>query len=96
MMWVSSTMDRNKQEGNWLIIKCKALKRLKQIVPPLKDHLDKFPWQMRWVWQHRHDYNDYKIEKTQMHIMHEQRGWLVWCPHLLHKTFEIWPFFTLN
>jgi hypothetical protein len=26
MMWVSSAMDGNKQEGKWLVIKCKALK----------------------------------------------------------------------
>ncbi len=26
MMWVSFAMDGNKQEGKWLVIKCKALK----------------------------------------------------------------------
>jgi hypothetical protein len=31
-----------------------------------------------------------------MHRMHEQRGWVIWCPHLLHKVLEIWPFYTLN
>jgi hypothetical protein len=31
-----------------------------------------------------------------MHKMHEQRGWVVWCPHLLHEFLEIWPLLTLN
>jgi hypothetical protein len=31
-----------------------------------------------------------------MHKMHEQRGWIVWCPHLLHEVLQIWPFLTLN
>jgi hypothetical protein len=29
MMWMSSTMDGNRQEGKWLIIECKALKWVK-------------------------------------------------------------------
>jgi hypothetical protein len=70
MMWVSSTMDGNKQEGTWLTIKCKALKWVKGNKSPLKDHLDVSQWQMGWLWHHLHDYNDYKIEEIQMHRMH--------------------------
>jgi hypothetical protein len=43
MMWVSSTMDGNKQEGKWLDVKCKALKWAKSNSAPPKDHLDKVP-----------------------------------------------------
>jgi hypothetical protein len=28
--------------------------------------------------------------------MHEQRKWIIWCPHLLHEVLEIWPILTLN
>jgi hypothetical protein len=31
-----------------------------------------------------------------MHKMHKQKGWVIWCPYLLHEIFEIWPFLTLN
>jgi len=65
------------------------------LVPPLKDHVDKSVWQMGWLWHHFCDYDKYKIEEIQMHKMHEQRGWIVWCPHLQHKVLEIWPFLTL-
>jgi len=44
MMWVSSTMDGNRQEGKWLIIECKALKWVKENnVPP--------PAPKRSLWQ---------------------------------------------
>jgi hypothetical protein len=48
---------------------------------------------MGWLWYHL---QDYKTKEIQMHRMHEQRGWVVGCPHLLHKVLEIWPFLTLN
>ncbi len=44
-----------------------------------KDHLDEFPWEMGWLWPCIYDYNEYKTRETQMHKMHEQRGWIVWC-----------------
>jgi len=25
-----------------------------------------------------------------MHRMHKQRGWVVWCFHLLHEVIKIW------
>ncbi len=31
-----------------------------------------------------------------MHKMHEQKRWIIWCPHLLHKVFEMWPLLTPN
>ncbi len=96
MMWVSFVMDGNRQEGKWLTIKPKALKWPKVNNPPSKDHLDESPWQMGWLWHHLHGYNDYKTKETWMHKMHEQRGWIVWCPHLLHEVLQIWPFLTLN
>ncbi len=96
MTWVSSTMDGNKQEGKWLAIKYKALKWAKTNNAPPNDHLNKSLWQMGWLWHHLHDYNDYNIKETQMHRMHEQKGWIIWCPHLRHKVLEIWPLLTLN
>ncbi len=48
---------------------------------------------MGWPWHCHHNYSDYKIKEIEMHRMHKQRGWVVWCPHLLHEVFEIWPFF---
>jgi hypothetical protein len=93
---MSFAMDGNRQERKWLPIKHKALKWVKANKAPLKDHLDESPWQMGWLWHHFHDYNDYKIEEARMHKMHEQKGWIVWCPHLLHEVLKICPFFTLN
>jgi len=46
---------------------------------------------MEWLRHHHHDYNGHKIKETQMHRMHEQKGWIVWCPHLLLEILEIWP-----
>jgi hypothetical protein len=65
-------------------------------VPFLRDHLDKFPWQMGWPWHRLHNYNDYKTRDIQMHRMHNQKGWIIWCPHLLHEVLEIWPLLTPN
>jgi hypothetical protein len=96
MMWVSSTMDGNKQVGKWLIVKCKALKWAKMNNGPPKNHLDESLWHMGWLWHHIHNYDDCKIDEIQMHKMHEQMGWVIWCPHSLHEVFEIWPFLTLN
>jgi hypothetical protein len=48
------------------------------MMPPLKNHLNIFSWQMGWLWHCFHDYNDYKTKKTKMHIMHKQKGWVVW------------------
>jgi hypothetical protein len=31
-----------------------------------------------------------------MHRMHEQKGWIIPYPHLLHKVFEMWFFLTSN
>jgi len=91
MMWISSIMDGNKQEGKWLAIKCKGLKWVKtNNAPP------KWSWYMDWLWHHFHNYDDYKTKEIQMHRMHKQKGWIIWCPHLLHEVFEIWPFLTLN
>jgi hypothetical protein len=42
MMWMSSTMDGSKQEGKWLIIKCKTLKLTKTNNAPPK----RSPW---WI-----------------------------------------------
>ncbi len=61
-------------------------------MPPLKYHFDESPCQMGWLWHHLPDYNDYKIKDIQMHIMHEQRGWVVWCPHVLHKVEHLQPY----
>ncbi len=61
-----------------------------------KDHLDEFPWKMGWLWHHLHNYGDCKTKETQMHKIHKQKGWVVWCPHSLHQVFQIWPFLTLN
>jgi hypothetical protein len=33
-MWISSAMDGNKQKGKWLVVEYKALKLLKQTMPP--------------------------------------------------------------
>jgi len=93
---MSSTMDGNEQEGKWLILEHKALKWAKANNGPPKYHLGKFPWKMGWLWHHLHDYDDCTIEETQMHRMHEQRRWIIWCPHLLHEVLEIWPLLTLN
>ncbi len=84
-MWMSSTMDGNKQEGKWLTIEHKALKWAKANNAPPKGSP---------MWHHLHDYGDYKTRKTQMHKMREQRGWIVWCLHMLHKILEIWPLLT--
>jgi len=65
-------------------------------MPLLKDHLNKFPWQMGSLWHHFHNYNDYKTSDIQIHKMHKQKGWVVWCFHLLHEVFEIWPLLTPN
>jgi len=96
MMWVSFAMDGNKQERKWLAIEHKALKWAKTNSALLMDHLDGFPWQMRWVWYRLHDYNDYKTREIQMHRMHEKRWQVVWCFHLLHKVLKILPLLTLN
>jgi len=96
IMWVSSIMDGNRQERKWLIVEHKVLKWAKRNNAPPKDHFTESPWEMKWVWHDLHDYDDYKTKETWMHKMHEQRGWVVWCPHLLHKVFRIWPFLTLN
>jgi len=93
-MWMLFTMDGNRQEGNWLVRDCKTLKWAKMNSVPPKDHLVESPWQMGWLWHHLHDYNDYKTKETWMHKMHKQRGWIVWCPHMLHKVLEIWPLLT--
>ncbi len=96
MMSVSFAMDRNKQEGKWLVVECKTLKRVTSNSAALKDHFDGFPWQMRWIWHHFHDYDDCKIGETQIHKIHEQKEWVVWCPHLLHEVLEIWPLLAPN
>ncbi len=72
--------------NQWVII----LKWAKENNAPLRDHFDRFPWQMGWLWHHLHDYDECKIEETQMHKMHGQKGWITWCLHLLHEIFEIW------
>jgi hypothetical protein len=36
MMWMSSTMDENRQKGKWLVVECKTLNGLKWIVFPQK------------------------------------------------------------
>ncbi len=41
MMWVSFTMDENRQEGKQLNVKCKALK---WIMPFIGNHFDEFSW----------------------------------------------------
>jgi hypothetical protein len=95
MMWVSCTMDGNRQERKGLIVEHKALKWAKVNSAPPKDDPYKSPWQMGWLWHHLHDFDDCKAKETRMHKMHEQRGWVIWCPHLLH-VLEIRPFLTLN
>jgi hypothetical protein len=96
MIWVSSAMDGNKQMGKWLVIECKALKWAKTNNALRRDHLDESSWQMVWLWHHIHDYDDHKTNEIQMHKMHKQRGWVIWCPYLLHEVLEIWPFLTMN
>jgi hypothetical protein len=51
---------------------------------------------MGWLWHCLHNYDDYKIEENQMHKMHVQKGWVVWCFHLLYEVLEIWPPLELN
>jgi hypothetical protein len=43
-----------------------------------------------------HEYNDFKIRETQLHKMHEQNKWVVWCLHLLHEVLEIWHLLRSN
>jgi len=57
-------------------------------VPPPKDHLDKFPWQMGRLWHHLHNYNDYKIKKTWMHIMHKTKR--MSCMMSPHVAWSFW------
>jgi hypothetical protein len=79
-MWMSFAMDGNRQEGKWLIAKCKALKWAKTNSAPPKIILTSPHG--RW------DDCDItftimmiiKTKETQMHKMHEQKGWIVWCP----------------
>jgi hypothetical protein len=42
MIWMSSTMDGNRQKGKWLDIKCRVLKRIKANSAPPKGS----PWQV--------------------------------------------------
>jgi hypothetical protein len=94
IMWMSFALDGNRQEGKWLVIECKTLKWVKanNALP------EGSPWQVPmgdgWLWHHLHDYDDYKTKDIQMHRMYEQRGWVVWCLHLLHKFF--WNMILLN
>jgi len=51
---------------------------------------------MGWLQHCLHNYNDYKTWEIQMHKMHKQREWIIWCFYLLHKVLEMWPLLTLN
>jgi hypothetical protein len=84
MMWMLSIMDGNIIEGKWLAIEHKALKWTKANNAPPKGSL----W---WMWHHLHDYGDYKTRETQMHKMHKQRGWVVWCLHMLQTFLKFDP-----
>jgi len=81
-MWMSSTMDGNKQKGMWLAMECKALKWVKTNSAPPPPRIPLTSPCGRWddLWHHLHDYDDYKIKDTWMHRMHEQKGWIVWSP----------------
>jgi hypothetical protein len=58
-------------------------------VPLPRDHIDGFPRKMGRLWYYFHGYGDSKIKETQMHRVHEQKGWIVLCPHQLHEILEI-------
>jgi hypothetical protein len=80
MMWMLSTVDGNRQKGKLLVIECKALKWAKaNNAPPLKDHLDKSPWQMGWLWHHFHDYDDCKTKET----------WCIKCMNKGDKLYDV-------
>jgi hypothetical protein len=53
MMWMSSTMDRNRQEGKWLAIEHSALKWIKANNAPSKGSPG----------HHHHDYGEYKTKE---------------------------------
>jgi len=96
MMWVSFAMDKNKQEGKWLTMECNASKWIKANNAFSKGSPSQVPIAKGMIVTFLHGYDDYKTRETQMHKMHEQRGWVVWCSHLLHKVLEIWPLLTPN
>jgi hypothetical protein len=41
---MSSVINGNIQKGKQLVVECKILNELKQIVPLPRDHIDGFPW----------------------------------------------------
>jgi hypothetical protein len=57
----------------------------------LKDHFNKSPWQMGWLWHHLHDYDDRKTESTQMHKMYEQKNELYDVPTCYMKFLKYDP-----
>jgi hypothetical protein len=83
MMWMPFVMDKYKQKMSQLVIKCRALKWVK-----INNALPKgSPWWVPMIdgiisWNHPHNHNDYKTRDIQLHKMHKQRGWIIWCPHL--------------
>jgi hypothetical protein len=65
MMWVSSTMDTNRQERKWLVVECKTLKCVKAnyVLPPKMITL--MGSHGRW--------NDYDIAFTIMMIIKHEK-----------------------
>jgi len=59
-------------------------------------HLNEFLWCMGWPWHCHYGYNYYKTKDIQMHKMYKQKGWIIWCPHLLQKVLKIWPILASN
>jgi hypothetical protein len=89
---MSFAMKGNRQEGKLLTVERKALKWAKanNAPPPPnppKDYFDEFSYQMGWLSSCFHDYDDCKTKDTQMHRMHEQKGWVDWCPHFITQSF---------
>jgi hypothetical protein len=95
MMWVSFTMDENKQKRKWLVIECKYFIWAKVNGAPQKITL-----------MGSHDkWDDCDIAFMIMMIVKQRRfkciEWMnkrMTCMmfHLLHEVLEIWPFLTLN
>jgi hypothetical protein len=64
MMWMSSTMDGNKKERKWVVVKCKALKWAKANKTLPKGSPWWVPMVDGMIVTSFHDCDDYKIEET--------------------------------
>ncbi len=96
MMWMLFIMDGNKQKGKYFVIECNALKWIKANNGLLKGSLWLVPMANGMIVTSIMVTMTIEHGNIQMHRMHEQRGCVVWCFHLLHKVLEIWPLLTSN